>query len=194
MLTKKQKKFFDQLKEMVVQRGYFPSVREIGKELGLSSSATVHNYLHRLYEKGFLKRDVTGRFWELMSKYTNIPLVGIVPAGNPLEIFESLGEEVELPDWMVEKGGDTIGFRVQGQSMKDAYIQEGDVVVVKRTRNATPGDMVVAYLEQDSSITLKRLKKDSEKFWLMPENPDFSPIYDPFQLVGKVVGVLRRYR
>jgi SOS-response transcriptional repressor LexA len=78
--------------------------------------------------------------------------------------------------------------------MKDAYIQEGDVVVVKRTQKANPGEMVVAYLQEDASITLKRLKKDDEKYWLVPENPDYAPIYEPFELVGKVVGVLRRYR
>lgn len=193
MLTKKQKEFFEQLKTMVRERGYFPTVREIGRELGFSSPATVHAYLNRLYERGFLtkKKD---RFWEVVSDFSSIPLVGIVPAGNPLEIFESLGEEIELPEWMVEKGGDMMGFRVQGESMKDAYIQEGDVVVVKRTRDADPGEMVVAFLQEDASITLKRLKKDNEKYWLVPENPDYDPIYDPFELVGKVVGVLRRYK
>jgi len=193
MLTKKQKEFFDQLKIMVKERGYFPTVREIGRELGFSSPATVHSYLTRLYERGFLTKKKE-RFWELVSDFSSIPLVGIVPAGNPLEIFESLGEEIELPEWMVEKGGDMMGFRVQGESMKDAYIQDGDVVVVKRTRDASPGEMVVAFLREDASITLKRLKKDDEKYWLVPENPDYPPIYQPFELVGKVVGVLRRYK
>ena len=193
MLTKKQKKFFDHLKTMVNEKGYFPTVREIGRECGLSSPATVHSYLRRLHERGFLEKK-KDRFWELTPESTSIPLVGIVPAGNPLEIFESLGEEIELPEWMAEKGGDIIGFRVQGDSMKDAYIQEGDVVVVKQTRDASPGEMVVAYLQEDASITLKRLKKDDKNSWLVPENPDYEAIYKPFELVGKVVGVLRRYR
>lgn len=192
MLTKNQKKFFEQLKEMIRNKGYFPTVREIGKELGLSSPATVQAYLNRLYERGYLKR--VGRLWELVSHFTAVPLVGIVPAGNPVEIFESLGEEIELPEWMVEKGGDIMGFKVKGESMKDAYIQENDVVVVKRTSKADPGEMVIAYLKTDSSITLKRLKKEGEKYWLVPENPEFQPIYDPFELVGKVIGVLRKYR
>lgn len=192
MLTKNQKKFFEQLKEMIRNKGYFPTVREIGKELGLSSPATVQAYLNRLYERGYLKR--VGRLWELVSSFTAVPLVGIVPAGNPLEIFESLGEEIELPEWMVEKGGNIMGFKVKGESMKDAYIQENDVVVVKRTSSADPGEMVIAYLKNDSSITLKRLKKEGEKYWLVPENPEYQPIYAPFELVGKVIGVLRRYR
>jgi repressor LexA len=191
MLTRKQKEFYDNLKGMVKKGGYFPAVREIGKALNLSSPATVHAYLHRLYEKGFLKKK--DRSWELTTGSSSVPVVGIVPAGSPLEIFESLGEEIELPEWMVDSSGDTAAFRVQGESMKDAYIQEGDVVVVKQTPNAEAGEMVVALME-DSSITLKRLRRDSEKLWLMPENPEYDNIYDPFQLVGKVVGVLRRYR
>lgn len=191
MMTKKQKDFFDGLKEMVKKRGYFPTVREIGKELGLSSSATVHAYLHRLFERGYLKRK--DRYWELVTGFTSVPVVGIVPAGSPIEIFESLGEEIELPEWMVGNASDTAAFRVQGESMKDAYIQDGDVVVVKRVSNAEAGEMVVALME-DYSITLKRLRRDKDKMWLMPENPEFNAIYDPFQLVGKVVGVLRRYR
>jgi repressor LexA len=191
MLTRKQKTFFDSVKEMVRKRGYFPTVREIGRVLGLSSPATVHSYLNKLFEKGYLKKK--GRDWELSLRSSSIPLMGIVPAGSPLEIFESLGEEIDLPEWMVESGGDVAAFRVQGESMKDAYIQDGDVVIVKREPAAEAGQMVVALLE-DASITLKRLRKDDRKAWLMPENPDYEPIYEPFQLVGKVVGVLRRYR
>ena len=191
MLTKKQKDFFDGLKDMVKKGGYFPTVREIGRMLGLSSPATVHAYLTKLFEKGYLKKN--NRDWELAAGFSTVPLMGIVPAGSPLEIFNPLGDEVELPEWMVEGGGDTVAFRVQGESMKDAYIQDGDVVIVKQTPDAETGEMVVALMD-DSSITLKRLKRDERKIWLVPENPDFQPIYDPFQLVGKVVGVLRKYR
>jgi repressor LexA len=190
MLTKRQKLFFEVLQELVRKKGYFPTVREIGKEMGLSSPATVQSYLNKLYEKGYL--DKKNRSWEFEHEFYKIPLVGIVPAGSPLEIFESLGEEVELPEWMVERGGQIVGFRVQGESMKDAFIREGDIVVVKRVTQANAGDMVVALLS-DSSITLKRLKRDQNRVWLIPENPDFEPIFEPFQLVGKVISVLRKY-
>ncbi len=190
MLTKKQKLFLEIVKEMVRSNGYFPTVREIGGQLGLSSPATVHSYLYRLFEKGYLKK--SGRYWQLEIELPSIPLVGIVPAGDPLEIFETLGEEVELPAWMVDKEGDVVGVRVQGDSMRDAYIQNGDIVVVKKTSSAEPGEMVVALLE-DSAITLKRLRKTNDQFWLLPENPEYPPIYDPFQIVGKVIGVLRKY-
>ena len=191
MLSKKQKDFLETLKEMVRKSGYFPTVREIGAQMGLTSPATVHAYLKRLNEKGYIKR--IGRYWEVEAETSTVPLVGYVPAGTPHEIFESLGEEIELPLWMIEKGGrEVLGFKVQGHSMKDAYIQDGDVVVVKKVANAEPGEMVVALLD-DSSITLKRLKKDRKRFWLVPENPEYPPIYTSFQLVGKVIAVLRRY-
>jgi len=190
MITKKQKHFLEKLKEKVRRDGYFPSVREICEITGLSSPATVHSYLTRLVENGCLRRD--GRSWTLLPDRGSVPLVGIVPAGSPLEIFESLGEEVELPEWMVEKGGDRVALRVRGESMRDAYIREGDIVIIKKTPDAESGDMVVALME-DSTITMKRLNKKDGSVWLVPENPDFDPIHDPFELVGKVVGVLRRY-
>jgi repressor LexA len=191
MLTKKQKGFLEILKKMVEQKGYFPTVREIGRRMRFSSPATVHAYLNRLYQKGKLTKQ--NNSWELVSDLSPVPLMGIVPAGSPLEIFEALGEEVTLPEWMLERGGDMVAFRVQGESMKDAYIREGDIVIVKRTADAETGEMVVAFLS-DSSITLKRLKKEKDRYCLVPENPDYETICEPFQLVGKVIGVLRSYR
>jgi repressor LexA len=191
VLTKKQKKFYDNLSAYVRKDDYFPSVREIGRLLGFSSPATVHTYMKKLLEKGYLRRD--NHQWSLTARERYVPLVGIVPAGSPQEIFENLGDEVELPEWLVDGRRDVVAFIVSGESMRDAYIQEGDVVVVRRAKNAENGEMVVAVLE-DKSITLKRLKKEKKKFWLVPENPDYQSIHDPFQLVGKVVGVLRKYR
>jgi len=118
--------------------------------------------------------------------------VGIVPAGSPSELFSSLGEELTLPEWMVGSG-DVLAFRVSGDSMRDAFILDGDVVVVKPTVQAEIGEMVVALLEE-GGITLKRLARMTGKMVLKPENPDYSVITDPFTLVGKVISVLRRYR
>ena len=191
MLTKKQKIFLEKIKSLSRRNGIFPTVREIARATGLSSPATIHAYLGRLLERGALLK--AGRAWELADKRLVVPLVGMVPAGSPLEIFESLGDEVILPEWLAEKGGDIVAFRVQGQSMKDAYIQDGDLVLIKKTGQADPGQMVVARLH-DGSITLKRLKRVQDAYVLVPENPDYEPITAPFQLLGKVVGVLRRYR
>jgi repressor LexA len=218
MLTKKQKFFMEKIRSLSRRSGVFPTVREIARATGLSSPATIHAYLNRLRARGaLLKAD---RTWEFADKRLAegrplvglaegrplvglaegrplvglaVPLVGMVPAGPALEIFESLGDEVVLPEWLAEKGGDIVAFRVQGQSMKDAYIQDNDLVLIKKTGQADPGQMVVARLA-DGSITLKRLKLVQGAFILVPENPDYQPIAAPFQLVGKVVGVLRRYR
>jgi repressor LexA len=191
MLTKKQKNFLEKISALHRRNGVFPTVREIARATGLSSPATIHAYLGRLQARGALLKD--GRAWELANDRLAVPLVGMVPAGPALEIFESLGDEVVLPEWLAEKGGDIVAFRVQGQSMKDAYIQDNDLVLIKRTSQADPGQMVVARLG-DGSITLKRLKRIQDAYILVPENPDYEPITAPFQLVGKVVGVLRRYR
>jgi repressor LexA len=191
MLTKKQKFFLEKVRSLNRRNGIFPTVREIAHATGLSSPATIHAYLGRLQARGVLLK--AGRAWELAGDRLAVPLVGMVPAGPALEIFESLGDEVVLPEWLAEKGGDIVAFRVQGQSMKDAYIQDNDLVLIKKTGQAEPGQMVVARLG-DGSITLKRLKRIQEAYVLVPENPDYEPITAPFQLVGKVVGVLRRYR
>jgi repressor LexA len=187
----------DKIRSLNRRNGYFPTVREIAAATGLASPATVQAYLKRLHGRGaLLKKD---RAWDLAAEpsaggaHLAVPLVGMVPAGTPLEMFESLGDEVVLPEWLAEKGGDIVAFRVQGQSMKDAYIQDGDLVLIKRSEKADPGQMVVARLG-DGSITLKRLKRDRDDYILVPENPEYAPIAAPFDLVGRVVGVLRRYR
>jgi len=197
MLTKKQKFILDKIKGLSRRNGCFPTVREIAAAAGIASPATIHAYLSRLRRRGALLKK--GRAWDLAAdpptggERLAVPLVGMVPAGTPLEMFESLGDEVVLPEWLAEKGSDIVAFRVQGQSMKDAYIQDGDLVLIKRAEQADPGQMVVARLG-DGSITLKRLKRVRDDYVLVPENPDYAPIAAPFQLVGRVVGVLRRYR
>jgi repressor LexA len=212
MLTRKQKLILDRIREFCRRNGYFPTVREIAAAAGISSPATVQAYLNRLLRRGALRRQ--GRAWELADPPDRrslgglagnaagalpgggglaVPLVGMVPAGPALEMFAELGDEVVLPDWLAEKGGDVVAFRVQGQSMKDAYIQDGDLVLIRRAEKADPGQMVVARLG-DGSITLKRLKRDRDGYVLVPENPEYAAITAPFQLVGKVVGVMRKYR
>jgi repressor LexA len=210
VLTKKQKLILDRIREFSRRNGYFPTMREIAAAAGLSSPATVKAYLERMRGRGALVKK--GRAWDLPESQDrrplgglpesqdrrplgglSVPLVGVVPAGPALEMFAELGDEVVLPEWLAEKGGDIVAFRVQGQSMKDAYIQDGDLVLIRRSDRADPGQMVVARLA-DGSITLKRLKRDRESYVLVPENPDYAPISAPFQLVGRVVGVLRKYR
>ena len=191
MLTKKQKQFFDKLKNFVEEEEYFPSVREIGKNMGFSSPATVHSYLQKLIREKKLIKDLN------TLKINNasgcmVPLVGMVPAGHSFEIFEELGEEIELPEWMVAKGKNVFALKVKGDSMKDAYIVEDDIVVIKKSLEADPNEMVIALLE-DNTITLKRLKVKNQKTWLIPENSNYDPIYQPFEIAGIVIGVLRSF-
>ncbi|MCX6556155.1 MAG: repressor LexA, partial [Candidatus Aminicenantes bacterium] len=138
----------EKIRSLSRRNGVFPTVREIARATGLSSPATIHAYLGRLQARGVLLKE--GRAWELAGERLVVPLVGMVPAGSPLEIFESLGDEVILPEWLAEKGGDIVAFRVQGQSMEDAYIQDNDLVLIKKTSQADPGQMVVARLADGS--------------------------------------------
>lgn len=196
MMTRKQKLVLDKIREFCSRNGYFPTVREIAAAAGVSSPATVQAYLNRLLRRGALRRQ--GRGWALSAEAfpgegRTVPLVGLVPAGPGLEMFAELGDEVLLPEWLAEEGGDVVALRVQGESMKDAYIQDGDLVLVRRADKAEPGQMVVARLA-DGSITLKRLKRNGQGYVLVPENPDYAPIAAPFQVVGRLVGVMRKYR
>jgi repressor LexA len=123
-------------------------------------------------------------------------LAGLVPAGLPKEVFDTSrsGETVEVPDWMVgRKKGNIFCISVDGKSMVDAYIDDGDRVVVERTNSASSGEMVVALLD-DGSVTLKRLKIADGDIFLIPESPEFEPIkVRELKILGRVIGVLRKY-
>jgi repressor LexA len=125
-----------------------------------------------------------------------VPVAGLVPAGLPSESFDvSAGEAMDIPAWMVgKKRGNVFLIRVSGKSMIDACIDDGDHVLLERTAAVNSGEMVVALLE-DGSVTLKRLKKDDGKVFLMPENPAFAPIEVTAggKVLGRVIGVLRKY-
>ena len=124
----------------------------------------------------------------------SVPLVGLVPAGHPREAFDVSGEAVEVPDWMVgRRRGNIFCIQVEGKSMVDAYIDDGDRVLLERTNVANSGEMVVAYLD-DGSVTLKRLKIENGDIFLIPENPEFTPIMvKELRILGRVIGVLRKY-
>jgi repressor LexA len=123
-----------------------------------------------------------------------VPLAGLVPAGSPRESFDVSGEAMDIPAWMVgRKRGNVFLIRVAGKSMIDAYIDDGDHVLLERTDAVNSGEMVVALLE-DGSVTLKRLRKEDGKVFLMPENPAFQPIeVGGGKVLGRVIGVLRKY-
>jgi len=194
MLTKKQKEFFDELRSYVRRKGYFPSFREFKDYIGLSSTNSVWKYMKKLESKDYIEK--IGNQYSLVEnpEFIDIPLMGIVPAGDPVEIFNELGEQIQLPEWFIgDNDLNVFALKVEGLSMKDAYINEGDIVIIRKTDNVFDGDMIIALLP-DNSITLKKLRIKSKYIILVPENPDYPPLkIDNVKILGKVIGVLRKY-
>jgi repressor LexA len=196
-LTKRQKEIFDYIRKYAAKTGYPPTVREIGKAVGLHSSSTVHAHLANLEKIGLLRRDPTKpRAIELLVgkakqafRGPGLPLVGEVAAGEPVLAEENIEDYLELPGVIGGEDGDYI-LRVKGDSMKDAGILEGDYVVVKQAEDAVNGEIVVALLEQEA--TVKRFFREKDRIRLQPENSAYKPIRTKdAQLLGKVVGVFR---
>jgi len=197
-LTKRQKEIFEYVKSYARDHGYPPTVRDIGKAIGLTSSSTVHAHLANLEKLGLLKRDPTKpRAIEVLVDRAKavvapngLPLVGQVAAGQPILADQNIEEYVPVPQIA---GGDEGEFvlRVKGDSMKNAGIFQDDYVVVRPQSTATNGDIVVAMLEGEA--TVKRFFKEKERVRLQPENDALEPIYArDVEILGRVVGVCRR--
>jgi repressor LexA len=196
-LTKRQKEIFDYIRKYAGKHGYPPTVREIGKAVGLHSSSTVHAHLANLEKIGLLKRDPTKpRAIELLVdrarklvRGPGLPLVGQVAAGEPILAEEHIDEYLEVPAVIGGETGDYI-LRIKGDSMKDAGILEGDFVVVRPAQDARNGEIVVALL--DDEATVKRFFREKDRIRLEPANKAFKPIRTrDAELLGKVVGVFR---
>ena len=197
-LTKRQKEIFDFIGKYAAKYGYPPTVREIGKAVGLHSSSTVHAHLANLEKIGLLRRDPTKpRAIELLVdkakkaiRSPGLPLVGEVAAGEPVVAEERIEEYLEVPEVIGGETGDYI-LRVKGDSMKDAGILEGDYVIVRPTQVAGDGEIVVALIEEEA--TVKRFYKEKEKVRLEPANKAYKPIRtSDAHLLGRVVGMFRR--
>jgi repressor LexA len=204
MLTGRQQEIWDFLVDYVDAHGYPPTVREIGEAVGLASPSTVHAHLANLERAGLLRRDPTKpRALELVGRQREeapaaevggaqrLPLVGQIAAGGPLLADENIEDHVAVPDRL---SGDFI-LRVRGESMIDAGILDGDLLVVRRTQDARDGDIVVALAGDDESAdeaTVKRFFREDGHVRLQPENASMDPIYARHvQILGKVVGVFR---
>ncbi len=197
-LTKRQQEIFDFIRRYGAEHGYPPTVRDIGKAIGLTSSSTVHAHLANLEKAGLLRRDPTKpRALEvLVDKAKEIvapaglPLVGQVAAGSPILAEENIEEYVSVPDLA---GGDEGEFvlRVKGESMIDAGIFDGDYVIVRRQETASDGEIVVALVGEEA--TVKRFFKESDHVRLQPENKTLDPIRSrDVTILGRVVGVCRK--
>jgi len=197
-LTERQEKVLKTIESFILEHGYSPTIRQLGKTLGIVHPSAVFKHILSLEKKGYLER-IKGEvrfagFPALLESQTKVPLVGLVPAGQPKEVFDVSTEAVEVPDWMVgRKKSNIFCIHVEGKSMVDAYIDDGDRVLVERTSSAHSGEMVVALLDDDS-VTLKRLKIENGNICLLPENPEFEPIkVKELRILGRVVGLLRKY-
>jgi repressor LexA len=201
MLTGRQQEIWDFLVDYVDRHGYPPTVREIGESVGLASPSTVHAHLANLERAGLLKRDPTKpRALELVGRepsavrgveVSKLPLVGQIAAGGPLLAEENIEDHVAVPDRL---RGDFL-LRVRGESMINAGILDGDLLVVRRTEDARNGEIVVALAGDDESAdeaTVKRFFREDGRVRLQPENDAMEPIFTSHvQILGKVVGVFR---
>jgi repressor LexA len=205
VLTARQQEIWDFLVGYVGRHGYPPTVREIGQAVGLASPSTVHAHLANLERAGLLRRDPTkpralellgGRRREVTraaAEPTRLPLVGQIAAGGPLLAEQNIEDEIGVPEPLADAADFLL--RVRGDSMVNAGILDGDIVVVRRQPDARDGDIVVALAGDDETAdeaTVKRFFREGDRVRLQPENDTLEPIYaHHVQVLGKVVGVFR---
>ncbi|MBC5636052.1 transcriptional repressor LexA [Ornithinibacillus sp. BX22] len=201
-LSTRQQAILEYIKEQVKLKGYPPSVREIAEAVGLASSSTVHGHLSRLESKGFIRRDPTKpRAIEILDldEESNIPreearyapVIGKVTAGIPITAVENIEEFVPVPSSTAGPDENLFVLVIDGESMIEAGILDGDMVIVKQQSTAQNGDIVVAMTEDDEA-TVKRFFKEKDYIRLQPENATMEPlIYKNVSILGKVVGLYR---
>ena len=184
------------IRQEIADKGYPPSVREIGEAVGLKSTSTVHGHLRRLEQKGLLVRDAMkpramGLVEEDMEeKVRMVPMLGPVAAGSPILAEESMSESLPIPASLLGEGT-YFALTIRGDSMIGAGILHGDYVVVRKQPDANNGDIVVAMLSGDA--TVKRFFREQGRVRLQPENPAMRPIYtNAVEILGKVVSVYRQ--
>jgi repressor LexA len=196
--SERQKSIFKFIKEFLLEKGYPPSVREIGKAVGLKSSSTVHGYLAKLEESGLIKRDPTKpRAIDLLDekpwdKTVAVPLVGTVTAGVPILAEENIQDVFSFPQGLIGTTDQAFMLRVQGESMVKAGIFDGDYILVRQQDTACDNDIVVALVNEDTA-TVKRFFKEQDCIRLQPENDSMKPFYERnVAILGKVIGVYRQ--
>ncbi|HEY3675371.1 MAG TPA: transcriptional repressor LexA [Candidatus Tumulicola sp.] len=199
--TEKQAQVLQAIDAFKVEHGYPPSVREIGERVGLSSTSTIHAHLKALERRGLISRDPTKpRALRSHTEHIDappmpdgvvLPIVGKVAAGVPITAAENLEGEFLLPSAFVPRASDAFMLRVQGDSMVEAAILDGDLLVVRPKRTAENGEIVVAML--DGEATVKRYYRETGRIRLQPENSTMAPIYaSDVEILGRVEAVVRR--
>src|SRR5574344_215530 len=201
-LTKRQKDVLDYLKHFMVTHGYPPTVREIGKDLGVTSPATTFTHLRELEKKGYIRKDnsknralellVDNEFEVKNENIVEVPLLGKITAGNPIEAIERPDEYFSLPAYLVPKDKEVFTLNVSGCSMINAGILDGDIIIVAKQNVAHNGDIVVA-MTDENEVTLKTFYKENGYIRLQPENDTMDPIILPnITILGKAIGLYRK--
>ncbi|KYH29862.1 MULTISPECIES: transcriptional repressor LexA [Clostridium] len=199
MRKDKQTEIYEFIKKQILEKGYPPSVREICKGVGLSSTSTVHGHLERLEKKGLIRRDSTKpRAIEILKEpmikkeIVNIPIIGKVPAGTPILAVENIEDTFPMSLNFMPSNRELFMLSVTGESMIEAGILDGDLAIIEKTDYAQNGDIVVALI--DNEATLKRFFKEKNFIRLQPENKSMAPIIvENCKIIGKLVGLFRRY-
>jgi repressor LexA len=202
ILTKRQDEVLNYIKEYIVSNGYPPTVREIGEALGLSSPATIHSHLQNLEEKGYIRKNdfknraievlVKNEFQDKTSSVVEVPLLGKITAGNPIEAIERPNEFFSLPAYLIPNQKEVFTLKVSGESMINVGIYDGDIVIVQRQDVARNGDIVVA-MTDENEVTLKTFYKENGYFRLQPENNTMVPIIlKNVTILGKAIGLYRK--
>ena len=201
-LTRRQEDTLKFIKTYMVSHGFPPTVREIASELGLSSPATVQAHIASLADKGYIKKGtnrsrtielaVKNEFAQAKEEIIEVPLLGKITAGNPIEAIENPNEYFALPAYLVPKNKEVFTLNVSGESMINAGILDGDIVIVEKRNTAKNGEIVVAMTE-DNEVTLKTFYKEKDHIRLQPENDTMEPfIFDNVFILGKAIGLYRK--
>ncbi len=195
--TERQRRILEVIRAFTAEHGYPPSVREIGELVGLSSSSTIHAHLKALERRGLISRDPTKPRalrtggTPVVGDVLIVPVLGRVAAGVPITAQEDIESEFVLPTGFVPRASDAFMLRVQGDSMVEAAILDGDLILVRPQRSAENGEIVVAML--DGEATVKRFYREPGRIRLQPENRAMTPIYaSDVEIVGRVEAVVRR--
>lgn len=202
-LTKRQNEILTYIKKFIVSNGYPPTVREIGEALDVSSPATIHAHLQNLEEKGWIKKQgsknraiellVDNEFEPKNENVVEVPLLGKITAGSPIEAIEQPDEYFSLPTYLLPNNKDVFTLKVSGNSMINAGIFDGDIVIVEKKNIARNGEIVVA-MTDENEVTLKTFYKEANYFRLQPENDTMDPIIlNNVTILGKAIGLYRKF-
>lgn len=202
-LSTRQNEILTFIKKYTAKNNYPPSIREIANGVNLHSPATVHVHVKNLIEKGYLKRNknnnkilelqVPNEFEQINGDTVQIPLLGKISAGNPIEAIENPDEYFPLPIQMIPQNSEVFTLRVSGESMINAGIYDNDIVIIERQNTAKNGDIVVA-MTDEFEVTLKTFYKEENYFRLQPENDFMTPIIlNNVTILGKAIGLYRKF-